>query len=57
MAIKEIIGIPESITIYDMMVIGYEANPPDTEIIRNLAEMVHCDCGVQDFRTHEEVGK
>jgi 5,6-dimethylbenzimidazole synthase len=55
-AIKEIIGIPESLTIYDMMVIGYESHPPNTKIVRNLAEMVHYDnCGVQDFRTDEEV--
>jgi 5,6-dimethylbenzimidazole synthase len=55
-AIKEIIGIPESLTIYDMMVIGYEANPPNTKIVRNMTEMVHYDnCGVQDFRTDEEV--
>jgi nitroreductase len=55
-AIKEIIGIPESLTIYDMMVIGYAASPPHTKIVRNLDEMVHYDnCGVQDFRTDEEV--
>jgi len=56
MAIKEIIGIPESLTIYDMIVIGYEANSPNNKIVRNLAGMVHYDnCGVQDFRTDEEV--
>lgn len=55
-AIKEIIGIPEPLTIYDMMVIGYEANPPNPKIVRDLAEMVHYDnCGAQDFRTGEEV--
>jgi len=55
-AIKEIIGIPESLTIYDMMVIGYRDNPPNEKIVRNLAEMVHYDnCGAQDFRTDEEV--
>jgi nitroreductase len=55
-AIKEIIGIPKSLTIYDMMVIGYGANPPHTKVVRDLAEMVHYDnCGVQDFRTDEEV--
>jgi hypothetical protein len=55
-AIKEIIGIPESLTIYDMMVIRYEANPSNTKIVRDSAEIVHYDnCGVQDFRTDEEV--
>ncbi len=55
-AIKEIIGIPDALTIYDMMVLGYEANPPHQKIVRDMAEMVHYDnCGVQDFRTDEEV--
>jgi 5,6-dimethylbenzimidazole synthase len=55
-AIKEIIGIPDALTIYDMMVIGYEAHPPHPKIVRDMAEMVHYDkCGVQDFRTDEEV--
>jgi 5,6-dimethylbenzimidazole synthase len=55
-AIKEIIGIPEAITIYDMMVIGYEASPPGPKIIRDTAELVHYDnCGLQDFRTDEEL--
>ncbi len=57
-AIKEIIGIPEALTIYDMMVIGYAAVPPGPKIVRNLKEMVHYDaCGVQDFRTDQEVEK
>jgi len=55
-AIREIIGIPGYLTIFDMMVIGYEANPPNPKIVRNLDEMVHYDnCGAQDFRTDEEV--
>jgi len=55
-AIKEIIGIPEDLTIYDMMVVGYEANHPQEKIIRDVDEMIHYnDCGLQDFRTSEEV--
>jgi nitroreductase len=55
-AIKTIIGIPEALTIYDMMVVGYEANPPGPKIVRDLSEIVHFDnCGVKDFRTDEEV--
>jgi 5,6-dimethylbenzimidazole synthase len=55
-AIKEIIGIPEALTIYDMMVIGYAASPPGPKIIRDISEMLHYDnCGKQDFRTDEEV--
>lgn len=54
--IKEIIGIPEHLTIYDMMVVGYEDNPPGPKIIRDTNEMMHYDaCGEQDFRTDEEV--
>jgi 5,6-dimethylbenzimidazole synthase len=55
-AIKGIIGIPEGLTIYDMMVVGYEANHPQEKIIRDVDEMIHYDaCGLQDFRTDEEV--
>ena len=55
-AIKEIIGIPEDLTIYDMMVVGYEANHPQEKIIRDVDEMIHYNnCGLLDFRTNEEV--
>jgi 5,6-dimethylbenzimidazole synthase len=55
-AIKEIIGIPEVLTIYDMMVVGYAASPPGAKIVRNIDEMVHYDdCGEQGFRTDTEV--
>jgi nitroreductase len=55
-AIREIIGIPDALTIYDMMVVGYAAVPPSPKIVRDLGEMVHYDnCGVKDFRTDEEV--
>ncbi len=57
-AIKEIIGIPEELTIYDMMVVGYAASPPDPKIVRDTDEMTHYDnCGEQDFRTDEEVAE
>jgi 5,6-dimethylbenzimidazole synthase len=55
-AIKDVIGIPEALTIYDMMVVGYAASPPNAKIVRDVNEMVHYnDCGPQDFRTDEEV--
>jgi nitroreductase len=55
-AIKEIIGIPESLKIYDMMVVGYAAAPPTPKIVRDLGEMIHYDdCGAGDFRTDAEV--
>jgi 5,6-dimethylbenzimidazole synthase len=55
-AIREIIGIPEALTIYDMIVVGYTASPPGPKIVRDIREMVHYDnCGTQDFRTDAEV--
>jgi nitroreductase len=55
-AIREIVGIPEALTIYDMMVVGYQAAEPGPKIVRDLAEMMHYDaCGEQDFRTDDEV--
>jgi nitroreductase len=54
--IRKIIGIPESLTIYDMMVLGYPDAPPKPKELRSLDGMRHYDdCGVQDFRTDEEV--
>lgn len=55
-AIKAIIGIPEPLTIYDMMVLGYAATPPNPKEVRDFGEIIHYDdCGPQDFRTDEEV--
>ncbi len=54
--IKEIIGIPEPLKIYDMMVVGYAAQPPLSKEVRDTASMTHYDsCGAGDFRTDEEV--
>jgi nitroreductase len=54
--IKRIIGIPEPLKIYDLMVVGYAAQPPIAKEVRELGSMIHYDdCGPQDFRTDEEV--
>jgi nitroreductase len=54
--IRRIIGIPEALRIYDMMVVGYAYSQPLPKIVRDLDDMVHYDdCGVRDFRTDEEV--
>jgi nitroreductase len=54
--IRNIIGIPESLTIYDMMVLGYPDAPPGAKEVRSLAGMIHYDdCGPRDFRTDEQV--
>jgi nitroreductase len=55
-ALKDVIGIPKDLTIYDMMVLGYEASLPNPKFVRDIDEITHFDnCGVQDFRTDEEV--
>jgi nitroreductase len=55
-AIREIVGIPDALGIYDMMVLGHPASVPGPKIVRELGEMVHYDaCGADDFRTDEEV--
>jgi nitroreductase len=54
--IRAIIGIPEALKIYDMMVVGYAYSQPIPKIVRELDDMVHYDnCGVDDFRTDDEV--
>lgn len=54
--IKKILGVPEPLKIYDMMALGYAAQPPVPKEVRSLEEMIHYDdCGVADFRTDEAV--
>jgi nitroreductase len=54
--IRNIVGIPESLSIYDMMVLGYPAASPNPKELRSLKDVMHFDaCGAQDFRTDEQV--
>ena len=54
--IKHLLGLPEPVDIYDMMVLGYPAITPRPKFIRERTSMVHYDdCGEGDFRTDEEV--
>ncbi len=54
--IKDLLGIPAEMEIYDMMVVGYPAVKPRKKLVRPREEMVHYDyCGEEDFRTDEEV--
>ena len=56
--IKKIIGIPEPLKIYDLMVVGHAAQPPVGKEVRELGNMIHYDdCGLEDFRTDEEVAE
>jgi nitroreductase len=54
--IKDLLGIPEYLEVYDMMALGYPANLPRPKLMRAKEKMVHHDyCGPDDFRTEEEV--
>lgn len=54
--IKKVIGIPEPLKIYDLMVLGYAAHPPIPKEVRELKSMIHYDdCGLRDFRTDAAV--
>lgn len=54
--IKDLLGIPEYLEVYDMMALGYPANRPRPKLMRDTEKMIHHDyCGSDDFRTDEEV--
>lgn len=54
--IKNILGIPPELEIFDMIVLGYPAIEPPAKLMREKKEMTHFDdCGVADFRCLEEV--
>jgi len=54
--IKNILGIPEPLKIYDMMAVGYAACQPIPKEVRSTDEMIHYDdCGLEDFRSDQEV--
>lgn len=54
--IRAIIGIPEDLKIYDLMILGYPAVPPVPKEVRAVKDILHYnDCGSGDFRTDEQV--
>jgi nitroreductase len=54
--IKQLLGIPAPLKIYDMMVLGYPNMEPKPKLLRNREEMVHYDAwGEDDFRNDEAV--
>jgi len=54
--IKELLGIPIFMEIYDMMAVGYPAIEPREKQMRAWDDMVHYDdCGEDAFRTDEAV--
>ena len=56
--IRSLIGIPEDLKIYDLMVLGYPAAPPVPKEVRDIKSILHWNtCGTCDFRTDEQVEK
>jgi nitroreductase len=56
--IRSVIGIPEDLTIYDLMVLGYPATPPVPKEVRDIKSILHWNaCGTDDFRSDEQVIK
>ena len=54
--IKDLLGIPEVLDVYDMMVLGYPAIKPAGNYLRELDEMIHWNRSAEDgFRSDEAV--
>jgi nitroreductase len=55
--VKDLLGIPPELEIYDMMALGYPAyRLTSRKLLRDKGKMVHHDyCGPDAFRTDEEV--
>jgi nitroreductase len=55
-SIRDLLGIPLELELYDMLVMGYPASKARPKYLRPREEMVHYDaCGAEDFRRDEEV--
>jgi len=55
-ALRKLLGIPDYMQIYDMIVIGYPDMAPGEKRMRHIKEMVHYDfCGHNEFRNAEEI--
>ena len=54
--LKNLLGIPNELETFDMMVLGYPDMIPKPKFLREKEEMVHFDyCGEKAFRTDEQV--
>lgn len=54
--IRALIGIPDDLKIYELMILGYPAEPPVLKEVRALKDMLHYNiCGPDDFRSDEQV--
>ena len=53
--LKKLLGIPEEMEVFDMMVVGYPGARPEPRPVRDREEIVHYDyCGEEDFRVLRE---
>ena len=53
--IKQLLGIPSELEVFDMIVLGYPEMEPRPKLMRNREEMIHYDdCGPDDFRSNED---
>jgi hypothetical protein len=56
--LKELLAIPQDLTVYDMLVLGYAAVPPKERFVRERNDMVHHDKYAQaKYRDAQEVRK
>ena len=54
--IKDLLGLPPELEIYDMLAVGHPAVRPRPKLLRERSEMVHYDyCGPDAFRSDEAV--
>ena len=54
--VKDLLGIPAELDVYDMLAVGYPAVRPRAKLLRDREELVHRDyCGPDAFRSDEEV--
>jgi nitroreductase len=54
--LKNLLGIPNELETYDIMVLGYPDMTPKPKFLREKEEMLHFDyCGEKAFRTDEQV--
>jgi len=54
--IKELLGIPQDLRVYEMMAVGYSDFQPQPKQIRPLSEVLHLDkSGKEDFRSEEQI--
>lgn len=54
--IKQLLGIPEPLMIYEMMALGYPDMKPLPKMLKSMEEITHNDyCGEEDFKSDEAV--